>query len=157
MTIEQAISEKIQTAQTYTFKGKTKTVAEWSEEIGLSISCIYRRLETGWTFEKIIKTQSKRKLYTYNGETHLLADWAKILNIPAGRLYYRLQSGQSVETAFSIKTYSKTYTVKGITFNSIREACEHFNIPYKTVKGRLQIMHWPLEKALLTPMRHKRK
>jgi len=37
-------------------KGEAKTLAEWSEQTGLSVGTLWRRLSKGWTNEEAIKT-----------------------------------------------------------------------------------------------------
>jgi hypothetical protein len=39
-----------------TFRGETKTVREWSNEIGISVPTIARRLFLGWTVERALST-----------------------------------------------------------------------------------------------------
>ncbi len=39
-----------------TFKNKTKTIAEWSRETGISYSVLYRRYREDWTANKLLNT-----------------------------------------------------------------------------------------------------
>lgn len=42
------------------FNGNSKTLAEWSEVTGLSVSCIRGRLIHGWTVQDALTTKSQR-------------------------------------------------------------------------------------------------
>lgn len=55
-----------------TYKGETKTAAQWAKEIGITKSSMYHRLHRGWTVEEIItipmgqkRTKSLRKENEY--------------------------------------------------------------------------------------------
>lgn len=43
---------------TVTYNGKTQTVSEWAEEVGINYFTLYRRLERGWDIEKALFTGS---------------------------------------------------------------------------------------------------
>lgn len=43
----------------FEFNGKRLTVSEWSEETGISRSCINHRLERGWGIERTLTTKSR--------------------------------------------------------------------------------------------------
>lgn len=38
-----------------TYNGKTQTIAQWSEELGISYHTIYARLRKGWEIERVLK------------------------------------------------------------------------------------------------------
>ena len=44
-----------------TYKGITKTVPQWSREVGLSVSNIRSRIKLGWTVEQILETKVGEK------------------------------------------------------------------------------------------------
>lgn len=46
---------------TITHDGKTQTVSEWAEEVGLNYFTLYRRLSRGWDIERALNTGSKMK------------------------------------------------------------------------------------------------
>lgn len=82
-----------------TFNGKTKTLAEWSDETGISYSALKHRIDRGWEIEKALTTKGNcnyRKL-TYNGETHSYEEWSKITGIPLQTLKNRGASGWNEE------------------------------------------------------------
>lgn len=43
-----------------TYNGETKTLGEWAEQFGLNRSTIYRRLNSGWSIEKVLETPSTK-------------------------------------------------------------------------------------------------
>lgn len=44
-----------------TAKGKTQSMGEWAEEIGLSVGTIWQRLSIGWTDEESVTIQRLKK------------------------------------------------------------------------------------------------
>ncbi|MBQ8382036.1 MAG: hypothetical protein IJX47_02395 [Clostridia bacterium] len=49
----------------YTHEGRTQNVMQWAEETGTSANMLYKRLLRGWSFEKALTTESKkRRIYT---------------------------------------------------------------------------------------------
>lgn len=40
--------------RTITYNGKTQTISEWAEEIGISYFTLYRRLSRGWDVERAL-------------------------------------------------------------------------------------------------------
>lgn len=44
-----------------TYKGKTKTLAEWSKEIGIKPDTIKNRIKNGWSIEKTFETKARGK------------------------------------------------------------------------------------------------
>ncbi len=53
---EEIIAKSNKKTLTLTFNGQTKTMKEWSKEIGLGYSCLYDRYMNGWTVEEILTT-----------------------------------------------------------------------------------------------------
>ena len=83
-----------------TYKGKTQTISQWAEDVGLDYSALKQRINSGWPVEKALITPtgglnihqrpSRAKLYTFNGETHTLREWADKLGVRVGTLQQRL-------------------------------------------------------------------
>ena len=45
-----------------TFKGKTQTISQWSQELGIKVLTLFKRIERGWTTERALsKRSAKRK------------------------------------------------------------------------------------------------
>lgn len=78
---------------TFTYKGITHTLAEWSEIYGINASTLHDRvMRLGYSFEEAITKPMPKiiRSLTYKGKTQSLIDWSKELNIPYGTLKSRL-------------------------------------------------------------------
>ena len=91
-----------------TFKGKRKTLVEWSECTGIPEGRLWMRLKNGWSVEDAltikgdgIKCMGRVQGLTFNGETRRLHEWCKILKISRCLIRWRLGHGWSVEEALS--------------------------------------------------------
>ena len=88
-----------------TVNGKTRTIKEWSDIYGISMTVINNRLNSGWSAEdavlKEIRSMKNRVgNVTFDGKTQSLQDWAKELGIPLPTLSSRIMKlGWSVEKA----------------------------------------------------------
>lgn len=87
------------------FNGKTQTLAQWSDELGVDARTLWARLKK-WPVERALTehthSEFRRKLLTYNGETHSVYDWARICNIKPTTLSTRINRfGWSVEKALT--------------------------------------------------------
>ena len=76
-----------------TYKGETKCLAEWENQLGIDHRTILARLNNGWTVEQALSTPINNHLtkISYNNQTHTLAEWATITNINVGTLHSRLK------------------------------------------------------------------
>ena len=43
------------------YHGETMSMKQWAERVGMEYSCLYARLNRGWTFERAISTPSRAK------------------------------------------------------------------------------------------------
>lgn len=93
-----------------TYKGETKTLAQWAKELNIKESTIRSRIRYGWSIDKIFETpinnnavnrKARIKLITYNNETKTLTEWAKEYNIPYKTLYARLARGWEFSKALT--------------------------------------------------------
>ena len=87
-----------------TFNGRTMSVAEWADEIGITRVALYARLRKGWPLERALTERSggpaeRAPVYTYNGDALTLAEWAAKLGIPKNTLQVRIGRGWCVEAA----------------------------------------------------------
>ena len=89
-----------------TYRGETRTIAEWSEQLGLPYAVIRERYCHGWDIEDIFtmpvnknlrRDKSKVQMLTYKGETHTLSEWAKITNLKWWTVQNRVRLGWSPE------------------------------------------------------------
>lgn len=88
-----------------TYKGKSKTLSEWCEDLNLDYDVIEHRLcRNNWIAEKAFNTRKNAhiKMIDYNGKSQSLYKWSKELKIPYNTLYSRfVEMGWSVEKVFS--------------------------------------------------------
>ena len=93
-----------------TYKGQTKTLGEWGEEVGINSAVIWKRLyHYGWSAEKALFTPVKHftkraneMLITHHNSTKSLLEWSKETGINAHTLYYRITSlGWAVDKALT--------------------------------------------------------
>ena len=81
-----------------TYQGKTQTVSEWADELGLPYNRIYIRLLRGETDPEKILCESLRKPIihlTYKGETKDLKQWAKELGLKYRTVLRRIERGET--------------------------------------------------------------
>ena len=89
-----------------TYRNKTMTIAEWSEETNISESAIRQRISAGWSVDKALtepvhKTNGNRFI-TYNNKTQRLHEWAKELGIKYNTLQSRIDIHHwTIEKAFT--------------------------------------------------------
>lgn len=79
------------------YKGETKTISEWSKELGISQGLIRSRFKSGMSPSDIFKkgrVSSKRDRYlTYQGRTQTVPEWAKEIGITSSALSGRVRRG----------------------------------------------------------------
>lgn len=91
-----------------TYKGETKPLVVWTDELGLNYYLIRSRLRYGWTVERAFETppsllynKPNLRWITYRGKTKPLVVWAAELGVNYASLKARLTKlGWSVEDAF---------------------------------------------------------
>lgn len=94
------------------YKGETKTLPQWCEELGINYFRTRNRLFIQhWSVEKAfeMKENATLKNITYKGKTQSIADWCRELNISPYAIRNRLRRGWSVEEAFG--TEKREYKV----------------------------------------------
>lgn len=88
------------------YEGKSLTLSQWAEELGMSYDHIRARYRYGWDVSSIIETPknkyhgerkntTKNRLYTHNGKTMNLAQWARELETSYESLRTRVRNGWS--------------------------------------------------------------
>lgn len=87
------------------YKGKTQSMQQWADELGLTESAISQRLRAGWSVnDALSKPLSKMNRYTevtYKGQTKRLYEWAEELGMKYNTLQSRLTFRKwPVEKAF---------------------------------------------------------
>lgn len=86
---------------TITFGGVTKSLIEWSEELGIPYETIRERVGKGWSAARILKKAPTVRLFTYGGRTATLPQLSRISGVHYQTVVYRLKSGWSLEDALS--------------------------------------------------------
>lgn len=94
-----------------TYMGKTQTLAQWCEELGLDYDKTQARInKLHWTIEKALgeKSNVKLRMVTYRGETKNLAEWCKELHLNLKTVHARLyKHNWSVEKTFETRPRRK--------------------------------------------------
>jgi hypothetical protein len=65
-----------------TYNGKTQTIAQWADELGLDRSTVAHRLDDyKLPLDLVLKPKRQIKTASNKGVTHSISEWAKILNV----------------------------------------------------------------------------
>ena len=100
-------------ARKITYKGETKSITEWSLNLGIPVSTFRKRLNLGWSLDKIMETPTNQNMngnsITWKGKTQTLTAWSVELDIPVHTLWKRLNKGWSMDEAFltPVRAYTK--------------------------------------------------
>jgi len=90
-----------------TYQGKTQTVSQWAEELGVNHGMIRHRLKAGVPTEQALSLPPKMNKrdtplsFTYQGKTQTLVKWAEELEVPARTIESRFYRGCSVPEILS--------------------------------------------------------
>lgn len=114
------VSMKVQSNNTrhnryITYKGVTKTMVQWSEELNIGYETLVYRLHVAhWPVEKTFETpqDADYHLLTYKGKTQSMAAWCRELNLPYHTIKCRINRYHwTVEKALSepIKTHKDSF------------------------------------------------
>jgi hypothetical protein len=147
-----------------TYKEKTLSVLDWSQDTGISQKAIIARLRRGWVAEKILTTPEPTRrepknasFLTYNGKTMRLADWAKEAGLKRVTITARLRKGWSVEKALttSVDPLDSPDRHTVITHDGrsmiLADWAAEVGIHRATISRRLKA-GWSVERALTTPV-----
>ena len=93
------------------YRGETKLLTQWAEELGIGFSTLRSRLErSGWDTEKAfsVPVKPQDRILHFNGESHSITEWAAITGISRITLYSRLNGyGWSVEKTLTTPAKSR--------------------------------------------------
>jgi Fic family protein len=96
-----------------TYKGKTLTISQWSEKLGISQSCIGRRLHEGFPIEEVfsVKRASKHKL-KYKNKFYTIGEISKMTGISQQAISNRINNlrwsiEKTIETPLGKNTRTK--------------------------------------------------
>lgn len=95
-------------ARLYEARGEMRTLREWSEITGISITTLNTRINVyDWPVERAVSEKigpfgRRGKEYTVNGETRSVSQWAKLAGISCSVAYTRIASGWPIEAALTL-------------------------------------------------------
>ena len=84
----------------YSYKGITKTIAQWSDETGINVGTLYWRIKHNYSPDEVMNKEintKKKKLYFYNGKGLMIKEWSKAINKSETVLYHHLKKGKKFE------------------------------------------------------------
>lgn len=84
-----------------TLAGRTQTLTQWSEEVGLKVGTLWSRVFIKkWSVEKSLTVPgTHKKQLTVDGRTMSMGEWARESGIPYKILHQRLRKGWTPERA----------------------------------------------------------
>lgn len=138
---------------------------EWAENNGYDDTLTLDRIDPNgdycpsncrWVSRKEqANNRSSNKLLTYNGHTKTLQEWAEEVGLDADTISQRLRSGWDVERALTEHNHNTNHEYL-VTFNGqtkrLYEWAKELGIKYGVLHNRISYRHWPVEKALTTPV-----
>lgn len=87
-----------------TWRGETKTIAEWAEITGIGYTTLRNRINSGIPVEKAMNKSRivhRGRVLTFEGKTMSVHDWAKERGICFQVIYKRLKKGWPVWRALA--------------------------------------------------------
>lgn len=85
-----------------TCKGKTLTLSEWSEALGIPYNCLLTRVRRyGQDANRVLVVPSRRKLIEFDGRKQYLSEWCAELGLDYNKTNLRLHRGWSINKAFN--------------------------------------------------------
>lgn len=88
-----------------TNNGESMPLSQWAERIGLPVSALAKRIDSGIPVDVALSVPSAgiRRLISFRGKTQSIREWAKELKMPENRLACRLgRDGWTVEESLTI-------------------------------------------------------
>lgn len=88
--------------------GKTQTVSQWADELGINYGVVRNRLHKGLPLEKVFENKDLRVAdkITYRGKTQTVAEWARETGIDRKNISRRLARGWSLDKVFSPQNFN---------------------------------------------------
>lgn len=120
-----------------THQGKTQTVAQWAEELGVTHGMLRHRLKTGASLEEVLSPPKQVMTFTHQGRTQTVAQWAAELGMSEGIVRRRLTSGVSPEDLKKPPKAAMTLTYQGKT-QAILQWSKALGISVTTIRGRIE-------------------
>lgn len=135
------------------YNGRSGSLRDWSEWIGLSPEIIRQRLKKGMSMKQIIDTPPRRRdrLWTNSaGESHTLNEWSRISGLAYNLILRRLKMGWNLDRAISREDHHKRYEYKG-RLMTLDELAPLATVNKRTLRSRIENYGWTPEKAVDTP------
>ncbi len=134
------------------FRGKTKSLPDWCDELGLDASTIRARIQAyGWDTERALteKIKNETRYFEYDGQYYTIKELADKYNVCKFLLKNRFNQGWSVQKALTTpyNDYLTSFTYNGKTQNLTAWA-EEFNIPKTSLFRRINDHKMSIEEAL---------
>lgn len=86
------------------YRGESKTMKEWCDELGLSYYVVKSRIADGWTvaaaFETEVKDIKQGVIYSAHGISDTVTGWSRRLGVGISTLLYRINNGWPLEAVF---------------------------------------------------------
>ena len=85
-----------------TYKGRTLTLSEWADVLGIPYDCLLTRVRRyGRDTDKVLGVPDRRKLIEFDGHKQYLSEWCSELGLDYNKTNLRLHRGWSVNKAFN--------------------------------------------------------
>lgn len=85
--------------RSFEWGGVIKPLSQWAKDFGINEETLRSRLNSGWSVEKALNTQTTRKTYFFSGELMGVSKISKITGVQYATLWARLKKGMSIEEA----------------------------------------------------------
>lgn len=84
--------------------GRTQSIDDWADEVGITRATIRGRMRLGWEPEDIVTTPRQRKprYIRMDGKSQTITEWAREYDIPVPTLHWRINRGQSLREALRL-------------------------------------------------------
>lgn len=108
-----------------------------------------------WT-TPIMQCNNKRNniVITHNGVSKTLTQWCNEYNLCVGTIYDRIRNGWDPEDAITVPTHFKDNLIfYNGRMQSMSAWAKELNIQRHTLFNRINVLHWPIEKAFSEPIR----
>lgn len=148
------------------WKNSYKAFAKWALDSGFAPSLsIDRENPNGnycpencrWvTMKEQQNNRTNNSIYEYKGETKTVSQLAEKYGINKNTLIWRLSKGMSIKDAIETPIDESRHQKTAIKREGLAKKCKEYGIRYQTVWQRMFLYGWSEEKALTTPVSHKK-
>lgn len=141
---------------TFTYKGVTRTIREWSERTGIPYQVMYARIKCGMDAERVMHKghldgyqHTDRKTLTHGGITDTYEGWAKRLGVVPFTIMHRMKqyNGNLSLVLVPNKKHDGTVYEYGGKRMNLCQWAKHLGLDKTTVYDRMRC-GMPIEKVL---------